>query len=135
MDIQLDDGRSPLPNMLQQITFEDNTYKKMMAVDVVCSSLDNKISKKVDAIDFKRWLNDNYLKDKAFIRKLKLISKLEAYPETAIELSSIDFVTHPEFHYNEEFQDRIAELNKKLNHFLGKCIKELSVGSSIEFQS
>lgn len=135
MELQIDDGNSPLPQMLQQIAFEENIYKKMQAVDVICSSLSGKISKKVKGTQFKNWLNETYLENTEFIRKLKLISKLEAYPETAIELSSLDFVTHPEFHYDEDFQNAVTELNKKLNHFIGKCIKELSQGNSISFDN
>lgn len=135
MELQIDDGNSPLPQMLQQIAFEENIYKKMQAVDVICSSLSSKISKKVKGTQFKKWLNESYLENTDFIRKLKLISKLEAYPETAIELSSLDFVTHPEFHYDEDFQNAVTELNKQLNHFIGKCIRELSKGNSINFDN
>lgn len=120
-------------SMLQNIAFESNLFKKLHAVDVICSALDNEVAEVVKAKEFKKYINKEYLLNKDFIRKLKLISMLESYPETSIELSSQDYITHPEFHYDESFHNKIGKLNRMINHFTGICMKELNKGESIEF--
>lgn len=119
--------------MLQTIAFETNLYKRLHAVDVICSALDDETAKAVKAKEFKNHINKEYLLNKKFIRKLKLVSMLENYAETSIELSAQDFVTHPEFHYDEDLHEKIGKINRLINHFTGKCMKELNKGDSIDF--
>lgn len=133
MDFLSNSSSDHVVSMLQNIAFETNLYKKLHAVDVVCSALDDETAKSVNAKEFKNHINKEYLLNKKFIRKLKLISMLENYPETSIELSAQDYITHPEFHYDEKIHDKIAYLNRLINHFTGKCMKELNKGVSIDF--
>lgn len=133
VDLTIDEKETPVPSMLQQIAFEDNLIRKLNAIDVVCSALTPEIAKVTEAQKFKKWLNKEFLQNKEFMRKLSLLIRLEAHPETAIELASVDYDSHPEFHYDNEFHAKVADLNQKINHFIGKCIKEHGAGEDIDY--
>jgi len=132
MEFDFDEDRSPVINLLQDIAREESTLKRLRMVETVCSALPVDIAKKMQASRFRKHIGDNYLHNHKFIRRLKLISRLESHPETAIELAGEDFITHPEFAYNEEFHGKIAQLDSLISDFTGKCMKNLSGASEVE---
>lgn len=130
--LSLDDGQSPILSLLQQAVFEDNVFRKLNAVDILISALDDEISDKKQAKAMKTYLHKEVLSNQEFMRRLHLFSRISDHPETAIAYYGQDFSTHPEFHFNKEFMERLSVINKKLNSFIGTLIKELAKGDEIE---
>lgn len=124
--LPLDEQQSPLPSILQQCVFEDNIFRKLQAVDILISALDDDMLKKIKGIKMKNWLHTNFINNVEFMRQLRLHSKVGEHPETSIEYYGQDFLTHPEFVFDAKFVETLTDLDKKLNHFIGKLLKEFS---------
>jgi len=131
--IEIGEGEELIPALLKQMVYEDNVMKRLQAMDTLLSAIDEDIAKKLKTKEFKKELNVSYLDDVIFIRKLKLYSKMNENVETAIEYLGEDYVTHPEFIFDEKFEVKVNILNKKINNFTGNLLKEYSMGDSIEF--
>jgi hypothetical protein len=132
VELDLDEGQSPLLSLLQQAVYEDNLFKKFNAVDILISALDDDLRGITGANKMKLYLHKEVLSNEDYMRKLQLFSRIADNPETAIEYFGQDFLTHPEFHFDKAFQTKLSELNKRVNHFIGKLIKELSKGEEID---
>jgi len=128
----LDDGPSPLLSLLQQSVFETNILRKLNAVDILISALDPDLAIDTKAMQMKEYLHDEILSNDTYTRQLQLFTRISEHPETAIEYYSTDYITHPEYHYDAKFAAKLQEVNKKVNHFIGVLIKELSRGEEIE---
>lgn len=131
-DLMLDEGEPIIPSLLKLLVYEDNVMKRLQAMDTLCSAIDEDISKKLKIKEFKKELNEKYMDDLIFLRKLKLYSKMNDNVETAIEYHGEDYSTHPEFIYDVEFEKEINILTKNINNFVGKLLKEFAKGDSID---
>lgn len=130
----LDEGNGSITiSLLQTIFTQDNMFLKLNQMDTCLSALDEKLVKETNAHIFKKWLNEKFLKDTNFIRQLKIYSKINENTETALEYFGQDFISHPEFAFDKDFEKKLAYLNKQINHFTGKLLKELTKGETLEF--
>lgn len=130
--LDLGEGQSPILSLLQQSVFEDNMFKKLNAVDILISGLDSDIAENTNAKSMKVYLHKEVLSNESFMRQLQMFARISDHPETAIEYFGQDFITHPEFHFDRVFINKLATINKKVNHFIGLLIKEYSQGESLE---
>lgn len=129
--ISLED-RPIIPTLLTQLVFESNLHRKLNALDVIINACDDNIRQKRKIDEFYKWLHKNFLGNKKFMRKLALQSKIFENIETAIEYFGVDYPTHPEYIYDEEFSEILIELNKKINQFVGLLLKEYALMDSIQ---
>jgi len=132
-DLILDDGNQIIPSLLNQLVYEENIMRRLQAMDTLCSACDEKIDMKLKVKEFKTELRKKYLSRVNFLRRLKLYSKINDNVETAIEYHGQDYITHPEYIFDDDFEVEITELNKKINSFVGELLKEFARGESIEF--
>lgn len=132
-EFSLDEGDNPLIVLFQQLTFEDNLSKKLVAIDLLLGGVDDATAKKVGSVAFKRYLRRNYLADMVFIRKLRLYSKILETPETAIAYLGTDFDSHPEFIYDEKFEKSAKKLELMINNFVGRLLKHYTKSEIITF--
>lgn len=129
----IDEGNdTTIISIISQLIFETNLYKKLNAIDTLLSSLDDKIAEKSNAAQFKKYLNTNFLLNVDFMRQLGLFSKMEENVETGLELQGQDYISHPEYVFDKEFAETKANLNKQINHFTGKLLRELTKGESLD---
>jgi len=140
-DLFMDEGSNLIPSILQNLVFETNILTRLQAIDTLLSALDEKdLDMKIKIKEFKQKLKQEYLlpdknKDdprKNFMRRLKLYSKINENVETAIEYHSEDFITHPEYIFDADFERKITDLNLKINTLVGELLKEYSRGEEIE---
>lgn len=131
-DLMLDDGDQLIPSLLKLLVYEDNVMKRLQAMDTLCSAIEEDISEMLGVKKFKKHLNDKYLNDILFLRKLKLYSKMNENVETAIEYHGQDYLTHPEFIFDLQFEKEVNKLTKAINEFTGQLLKEYSKGDTIE---
>ena len=129
----MDEGNQIIPSLLNQLVYEENIMKRLQAMDTLCSACDEGIDVKLKVKDFKEEIRKKYLSKVDFLRRLKLYSKINDNVETAIEYHGQDYITHPEYIFDDEFEIKITELNKKINSFVGELLKEFARGESIEF--
>lgn len=129
----LEEAQSPLLSLLQQIVFEDNFLRKIKAVDILISALDDDIKTATNAMQMKKYLHQEVLSNDEFRRKVELFARVCDNVETGIEYFGQDFITHPEFNYSPEFMGKLSQIEKKVHHFVGKLIKEYSAGEEIQF--
>lgn len=132
-DLLLDDGKDIVSQLLQQLVYEPNISLRLQAMDTLLSAIDDDMAFKVKAKEFKKFLNQNYMKNTNFMRQLKLYSKINDNVETSIEYHGQDYLTHSEYIFNEDFESEVMKLSKYINHFVGKLLKEYSRGQQIEF--
>lgn len=142
--LDLGDGQSPILSLLQQAVFEDNLFRKLNAVDILISALEPHMAKISNSKEMQRYIHQDIfgysIEDESeqdqekqdFMRKLRLFSKVSDMPETAIEYYGIDFITHPEFHFDNDFDVKLKEINLRLNKFIGILIREYSKGEELE---
>jgi len=131
-EFKLNEPNALLPAIIHQLVFEDNLLRRLNGIDTLLSSLDNDLALKVDAKKHKKWIKE-YLNNIDFIRKLSLHCKVVEIPETALELYSMDYLTHPEFNFDEKFNQEIIRINSHLSEIIGIIIKEYSAEEEIEF--
>lgn len=124
------DEGTTLPSVVNHIIFESNLQKKLEATDVVINALNKDIMDKTKAKEFQKFLH-NIFDDKGFMRKLSFYSQLKDVPELSIEYSGIDYLSMPDFQYDELYEDRIVDIKKKLQKFLGALLREFSKGVEI----
>lgn len=130
-EIILEDKKNTIPALLNALVYETDLLRKLNAVDTVLSALEPEIVEKTHAIDFKNWLNRNFLTNLQFMRQLKAYSAIISTPETCQEYFSTDYLTHPEYQFDEDFEKLLIKINRQINHFVGKLLKEFSKGDSI----
>lgn len=123
MELSLDQPKTSVPQLLNQLIFVDNLYQKLHALDTILNAIDDTIAA---ALNLKRIQADlhKYIDNIEFMRQLKLYSKMCENTETCLELMGQDFLTHPEFNFSEDLEEELATLNKKLNKVIGQLIKE-----------
>lgn len=131
-DLLLEEGNNLIPSLLQQLVYESNLMVRLQAIDTLCSAMDDKMEEKFKVLEFKEMLNTEYLSKTDFLRRLKLYSKINENVETAIEYHGQDFITHPEFNFDENFEREVTALSLLINNFTGKLLKEFSKGDSFE---
>lgn len=131
--ILLDEGNNLIPSLLSQLVFEENIMRRLRAINTITKAVDDEISKKLKIDIFNIVLNQKYLKDVSFLRRLKLYSKINENIETSIEYHGTDYITHQEYIFDEDFEKQIEELSSMIDNFVGKLIKEYSKGESIDF--
>ena len=119
-----------MQSVVQQIIFEDNLLKKLKATDVIINALENNIKLKVGAGKFQKYVHTLFA-DKEFIRKLTNLALMKSHVETALEYSGFDYISNPDYHYDEDMENRIIDIEKKLSVFLGNVLKEMSKGMEI----
>lgn len=130
--LSYEDKKQVIPEILHSIVFEENIFKKLNAVDVVVNALEDDVAHQVNAKQFKQWLHKQFIDNDKFMRRLNLYSKMNDNVETALELFGSDYVTHPEFMYDEQFFSTINTLHKRINEFIGRLLKEFHASESIE---
>lgn len=130
-DFSLTEPNQLLPSIIQQLVFEDNLLRKMNGIDTLLSALDDDLAHKIDAQGYKKWLHV-FLGDMAFMRQLSLHCKVCEIPETALELYGSDYLTHPEFQFDEDFNKKVVAINKKLSAMLGHILKEFNTMDMLE---
>jgi len=120
-------GGIQLIDMLKVLTFESNFFKRLQALEVIAQMVDDDIK---NIVDFDLFFNliTKYTEDEKFMREAKRISIIEDNVETALEYYGRDYVSTPEFDYNEDFQGKRAIIDKQINQFVGKLLKELNEG-------
>jgi predicted metal-dependent enzyme (double-stranded beta helix superfamily) len=123
MELSLDQPKTSVPQLLNQLIFVDNLYQKLNALDTILNAIEDTIA---EALNLKRIQTElhKYIDNIEFMRQLKLYSKMCENTETCLELMGQDFLTHPEFNFSEELEEELATLNKKLNKVIGQLIKE-----------
>ena len=123
MELSLDQPKTSVPQLLNQLIFVDNLYQKLNALDTILNAIEDTIAV---ALNLKRIQTElhKYIDNIEFMRQLKLYSKMCENTETCLELMGQDFLTHPEFNFSEELEEELATLNKKLNKVIGQLIKE-----------
>lgn len=129
----LDEKKDLLPTLLQGIVFESDLLKKLNAVDTIISALDDKMAENSGAITFKNWLHSKYLDNTLFMRQLKLHTAIIENVETKIEYYSQDYLTHQEYIFDADFEQVIITINKTINHFVGRLLRELGKGEELPF--
>lgn len=105
--------------------------RRLNGCDTLLSALDKDLALKINAKAYKAWIH-SLLDDIAFIRQLSLFCRVSEIPETALELYSQDYLTHPEFQYDEEFSKKIVEINKRLSKMLGHILREYNTLDQFE---
>jgi hypothetical protein len=132
MDLGNLDGNSgmQLSDMLRALTFEDNFFKRLQALEVIKEMIEEEMKKLVDYDLFIEHIA-KYTEDPKFMREAKRISIIEENVETALEYYGRDYVSTPEFDFNEQFQQKRAIVDKQINTFVGKLLKELNQGEDI----
>lgn len=132
-DPLLDQPVSSIPTLLQSATVQDNLLLKLNMVDTILNAVDDDMAKRLNTERLKRYLHSSYLDDTEFMRRLKQYSTMMSHTELALELLGQDYLSHPEFSWDEEFEQVIGNLNKELNRIVGMLLKEYTKGESIEF--
>lgn len=130
-DFNLSEPNQLLPSIIQQLVFEDNILRKMNGIDTLLSALDDDLAKKINAQQYQKWLH-SFLENIDFVRKLSLHCKVCEIPETALELYGTDYLTHPEFQFDEEFNKKVVLINKKLSEILGHILREFNTMDSFD---
>ena len=101
MELELEQGQNPLYNTLQNIIFSDNLYQKMTMIIVVINPLKKNQKKKTNTEKTKKYIQTLY-KDKKFMHMLKYYSHIQSNTELAVEYFGMDYLSSPDYHYNEE---------------------------------
>lgn len=128
MELELDEGQSPLLGLLNQVVFSDNLYQRMRVTDIIIYALDDDVKEDTDSATFQRYLH-KYFSDKKFMRQLSYYSMVKNNIETSIEYFGQDYISTPDYHFNAEFEELVAIIEKKLAKFLGSVIKALQEGT------
>lgn len=131
MELDLNENANPLHNTIQNIIFSDNILIKLNAINVVINSLNDKIRTKTNANEIKKMIMNLY-KDQKFMRKLKYYSQIKNNIELSVEYYGFDYLSSSDYQYDEEFEQRLTEIELKLSQFMGKVLKEISKGVEIE---
>ncbi len=132
VELNLDtEGTNPLQSIIHQIVFEPNIQKKLDGLGVVLNALDENMYDAIDGEEFKKYL-DSIFSDRLFMRKLNYTSKISDVPELHLEYYGKDFLSNPEFNFNEHFENRVSEIRKRIRIFLGNLLKEFNKGESFE---
>lgn len=133
MDIDFGESKgAALFAMVQQVVFNDNLLLKLRATDVLINALEDEARENTEAEKFQKYIHALFA-DKAFIRRLTYLTTLKQNIETHIEYAGFDYLSNPDFHYDEAFETRSMLIEKKLAEFLGKLLKELnSKGLKVE---
>jgi len=130
-EFSLSEPNQLLPSIITQLVFEENLLRRLNGTYTLLSALDEDLAIKVNATKHKRWIQQ-LLNDVLFIRQLSLYSKVVDIPETAIELFGTDYLTHPEFQFDDKFQNRIISINKTLSILIGHILREYNTMGDIE---
>lgn len=132
--MELDFGNNaymPIQAIIQQIIFNDNLLQKLRATDVIINALDENIAEKTNAKAFQKFIHSIF-EDTAFIRRLTYLSYIKTNIETALEYTGYDYISNPDFHYDETMEKKMQMIEKRLAKFLGNILKELNKGEDIE---
>ncbi len=113
--------------LLQSLTFETNFFKRIQGLEVIFGMIDDELGNRVNLTEFKEFLIE-YTEDKNFMRKTRLISTIEDTPETAIELYGFDYISNPDFQYDEDFMVKRRNIEKRINMFIGELMRESANG-------
>lgn len=122
-----------IPGILQNLIFQENLSLKLNALDTCLHAIDENVAQKIGATKIRASLHQKYLDNIDFMRKLKLYSKMLENTETALELMGSDYLTHPEFVFDAEFETILSGLNKELNRLIGQMLKEYGKGDEYEY--
>lgn len=122
MEFIEDSGKEEnLFRMLQMLTFETNFFKRIQALEVINNMLEDNL--KDD--NFEKFMK-KFTDDPIFMRKARLISIMEESTETALEYYGYDYISTPDFEFDERFQAKRRTIDKKINEFCGRLMKEIS---------
>ena len=121
-----------LTTLAQQLVFESSLLVKLNAIEPIINALDPDQAKAVGAPAFKTWLS-KLTQDTKFMRQLKIYTTIISNVETSIEYVGQDYLTHPEYQFDEAFEKKLSRINKTINEFTGKLIRELNKEQVIEF--
>lgn len=131
MELNLDGEQStPIGSMIQTIVFNDNLMQKLRATQVIISSLDDKTKRNTNAVVMKQYI-EKIFRQKEFMRKLKYVSLLKSNIELSVEYHGQDYLSEPDYHYDETMENKMDEIEDKLVIFLGSVLKELQKGVEI----
>lgn len=129
----LSDDVSPMQSLISTLFFHNDMLVKLNGVDSILSSLDDEITKKMKAKEFRAYLHKKYLDDVEFMRRLRFYSTICSNHELSIEyFGQNDYISHPEYQFDAKFEKTLAELNKILNEFAGKLLKEYTKGGELD---
>lgn len=132
-DFNIDEGSNPLLPLIQNLVFEENLSKRLNALDIILGSIDTETGKIVGCVAFKRYLRQNYITNLKFMRKLRLYSKIQENIETSIEYCGDDFISHPEYIFDDDFEKSAKKLELLMNNFIGRLLKYYTKTDIIEF--
>lgn len=119
-----EEGSTHLTEMLGSLARDTNLFKRLQMLEVIFNMMDDDVAKKIDMEEFKKFL-EVYTDNHEFMKKAKRISIVEDNVETALEYYGQDYISTPEFNYDEKFQLKRRGIDKKINSFIGKALKEL----------
>jgi len=126
MDFMDDSGsEDKLFRMLQMLTFETNFFKRIQALEIILKMMDDNLSKEVKADSFDKFMK-KYTNDSDFMRKTMLVSTMEDNVETALEYYGFDYISSPDFAFDEDFFKTRRMIDQKINEFTGLVMKELN---------
>jgi len=132
-DDLLGDDVSPMQSLIQTLFFHNDIQIKLNGMDSILSSLDDEIAKKLKAKEFRAYLHKKYLDDVQFMRRLKFYSTICSNHELSMEyFSQQEFLSHQEFNFDPKLEKELADLNKILNEFAGKLLKEYTKGGELD---
>jgi len=120
-----EEGQTKLEEMLGSLSYETNFFRRLQILEVVFNMIDDELAEKIDLQSFKMFLG-KFIDDNKFMRKAKMISIIEDNVETALEYHGRDYISAPEFQYDKSFQEKRRIIDKQINNFIGKTLKELN---------
>jgi len=125
LELDGDSKGDRLYSLLLALTFETNFFKRIQGLEVIFGMIDEKLGKTVDIDEFKEFLIE-YTENKDFMRKTRMVSTMEETPETCLELYGFDYISSPDFQFDESFMNKRRIIEKRINTFIGELIKESS---------
>ena len=132
MELQFDNEEpNPIKSIVQQIIFEQNLKRKLDALDVVINGLDKQTYDNTNSKEFQVYINSLF-SDRFFMRKLTYISQINDVPELCLEYTGRDYLSNQEFDYNDKFENKVSEIRKKVNVYLGALLKEFTKSTTLE---
>jgi hypothetical protein len=131
VELQLDNtSGSSISFIVQQIIFNDNLLHKLRATDVIINALDDKTKVETGALSFQKYIYSIFA-DLEFMRQLNFISIVRTNAEVGLEYYGRDFVSEPEFNFQEENEKRFVEIERRLAKFLGLILKTSQKGTTL----
>jgi hypothetical protein len=151
VELNLGEGNTLL-GFVQNISIEKNIFSKLENADTIINSLDEDIKnrvlwvnkdeedglwfdekkhKKITAEEFQKFIYFLY-EDDEFMRQLEYVSTVKDNIEASLEYFGFDYISAPDFTYNNRIEIRIRYVRKLLSKFYGGLIRELSKGVDLE---